>query len=197
MPRESTKDICHNGYEAISGSTISSSFCSALKDSSSLDLACDLLVEEDGISLYKNIYAAYRLSTASGRFRIGPCVIASDIAAALSSQDCKGRECARMPAFDVLPMQGEGLLVDRANLATPTLPIIRILPNNVAAQWVAVSQDNLITLPDQNSVRLGKRIGNLLQGNRCLYCLMMEALRGPRRSSDRRGVCIVTSCGES
>ena len=199
LPREhtNTNELCHNAYKAISESTVSSSSCSALKDSASSDLTCNLLIEEDSVSLYKNIQTAYHISTAKGRFMIGPCMIATDIANALSSKDCKGHECAKMPQFNVSLLQGEGLMVNRGNLTTPTLPIIRILPKHIAAQWVAVSQNFLITTQDQTVFQLGKQVVNFLQGNRCWYCLMTEALQGSRRWSDRRSVCIVTSSDES
>ncbi|MCJ1431958.1 hypothetical protein MMC27_001314 [Xylographa pallens] len=198
MRREYTSDLCHNAYEAVSGSIIPSSSCSTLKDSSSPDLICSLLIEEDGISFYKNIQAAYRISTANGRFRIGPCAIAGDMAVALSSKDCKGYECAEMPHFDVSLVHGEGLMMNRGgNSVISTNPIIRVLPKHAAAQWVAVFQDNLYAVQDQNSFQLGKGVVNFLQGRRCLYCLLMQALRGSRCKSDRRSVCIVTSCSES
>ena len=130
----------------------------------------------------RSIWATYRFRTGRGQFYLGPYDRAVAVAAALSGADCRGRECAPMPPFDVLTVQGEGLIIDRGELTEGVSCLVWNLSTRVGAQWVALSQDAFYVNSGGNtqvSYKYNKGIRNILQRNQRLHCLLMSAIRGP------------------
>ena len=143
LPR---KEVYPGGpqHETRSGDLISSNSCFDLKHISSTDLNCKLIIEEFGRDHAKSIYVAYQIAAAKGRFLIGPSDIASEIRMAVIAKDCKGRECGSISPFDILCVQGEGLMVyDANNPPLESIPFVRVHTNSILAQWVALSQTSL------------------------------------------------------
>ena len=189
-------------YKATSKEVIKSNSCSVLTDTASPDLTSDLIVEEDVYRNVKVISATYRLTTPRGQFYIGPSYIAGKIAAALSGTNCRGRQCAEVPLFDLLLAHGEGIIIehtDREPEWPRTKPILRVLPERVEAQWVALTQSSIYrgSVRDIRTIdNYSKGIRNLLQGNLCLYCLLMKGIRGREHNKAdlafSQTICIIT-----
>ncbi|MCJ1251543.1 hypothetical protein MMC30_008778 [Trapelia coarctata] len=182
-------------YLAISGTTISSTSCIDLEDTSSPDITCQLEIEENGGNHARSINVAYRIATSNGRFRIGPSAITRQIRSAITAKDCKGRSCGPVSPFDLFCIRGEGLVANDGVTHVQGIPLVRVHTDSVPAQWVVLSQDSLYT-----SLPLDFRLQPtwatvVLQDRQCLHCLLMSTIQGPRSKhnrSDARTVCIVT-----
>ena len=204
-PRKPT--YLHNlGYEANIGLSALSISCCTLRDTTSPDIFCELLVEENGHSPTNKLNAMYRISTSKGRFLVGPSSIQNDIKRAINPKDCKGRECGSLPPFDIVPIEGEGLLVNRDNLPELiSIPLVRVLVQNIPAQWVAVMQESILTAQEMLTARerydsplwYKSNVRIILQDRQCLHCLLTSVVRGPwtdkHHETPKRNVCIVTS----
>jgi hypothetical protein len=196
-------------YKARSGRSISPIDLEELPDTCSSDLTCELMVEEPASRNSKTLTATYRMASKEGRFLVKPVTISRRLACALSAASCKGRNCLDGPIeLAAYLVEGEGLMAGLGD--PPGIPILRVLPKNEIAQWIALSQDWSTTNKDgtisspldraQPAERSRFVLESHMQGSQCLYCLLLNVVRGPRseimksrRDGSGRKVCIVTS----
>ena len=183
-------------YEAAPGKVISSLTCSSLPESSTPNLKCDLIIQESVEGYHKVLNAAYRVMRPDGRrFMLGPSDLISRIAKATTAKNCKGRECGPIPPFDVLPVSGEGIIVEREALPyNNSIPLIAVLSKSVPAQLVSLSQTSTFKPASDKRLRTDKQLSLFLQDRQCLHCLLMSAIQGPKIKDNlpARKLCIFT-----
>ena len=194
LPREPLK-LRGPQYQAALGAACSATSIPNLESSTSPDIRYELLIEDNEESHAKSLLASYRFSTDQGRFRFGPYNIMYSISTATTAKDCRGRSCGPLPAFDIRPVLGEGVV--NAQGMSSNMPLIFVAPQQIPAQLVAASQDEIWAPATQNQP-FDHMIGrwNYLQDKECLRCLVMRAIN-TYESEDtglsRTPFCIVTS----
>ena len=96
---------------------------------------------------------------------------------AINTKDCNGWECGSLPSFDVISIEGEGRVADR-DLPKPTsIPLARVLVQNVPAQWAALITSIIFETKAPDGTSKGLLSTAQLQDRQCLYCLLMSAVR--------------------
>ena len=116
---------------------------------------------------------------------MGPSDISSEICMTITAKDCKGRDCGPMPPFDIIHIQGQGLIVHYDNIPpSESIPGVRVHSNSVPAQWVTLIQPSLLTRSrDEQQSQNNSRpmmTSNILQDRQCLHCFLMSAVQGLR-----------------
>lgn len=184
-------------YEATPGQVETLTSWSSVKDSVSLDLTCDLVLQESFLPHHeKSVMATYRMTTSNGQFLVPPFEVAEELAKALPGPNCRGLQCAGVKPLKAFLVQGEGLMVDHGEYP-PELPILRVLRKCVPAQWIAVVHSTIYPPLVQHSMKSGKCI---LQTTQCFHCLCKEISRVSKQASRATGtikpVLILTASQE-
>ena len=195
---EEERDASKPQYQASIGRIMPSTACAELQPSASPDLAYNMLLEESVDSGLKALGLAYRCERPDGRrFILGPAHLTSELCAAISGKDCGGGTCGPVPRFDVLPVSGEGVVLDHGGgggnglPGIEAVPLVVALPASPAAQLVALSHAQTVAGPDYVSQH-STFVVPLLQDRECLSCLLARAAPGPRNIRTRF-LCIITS----
>lgn len=158
-------------YEASPGQVETLTSWSSVKDSVSLDLTCDLVLQESIVRYHeKSIMASYRMTTSNGQFMVSPFTVAVKLCKALRGPNCRGLQCAGVEPFKACLVQGEGLMYGHHE-HPPELPILRVLRKSVPAQWIAVLHSDYWT----GSVHHDNIC--ILQTTQCFHCLCRQASR--------------------
>ena len=160
-------------YYAIPGQIETLASGPNAEDTISLDLTCDLVVQES-IKRYrdKSIMAAYRMATSGGRIMVPPHRVAAKLPRSLSAPDCRGRQCAEGGSFEVFSVKGEGLMVNRGEYPLK-VPILRVLRKSIPAQWIAITNSAIIPADFGEP----EWYDCILQSTQCFHCLSKQALR--------------------
>ena len=148
-----------------------------------------MIFEESVDEGSKTLNVAYRFRKKDLRFILGPSQLAQDLCTTISGKDC--RNCGPIPPFDVVPVYGEGLLVDNGDIpGIESVPLVVALPNNTAAQLVALSHSVAVAGPASTSQN-DTYLTPLLQDQECMSCLLKRAAQGPRTMRTRL-LCMLT-----
>ena len=187
-------------YSSMIGNIMPSASSSALRDSASLALQCELLVEEYAEPGEVNtdfLAVAYSFTRDDGRkFFQGPSFLSDRVGRCVSAQDCKGKLCGPIPHFDIICVSGEGKLITSKELpGTEEVPFVVALQKSVLAQLVALVHDGVGSPDSSNDVA---QLVTFLQERECLRCLLLSTIKtpAPSRTNERvqvRRLCIITS----
>lgn len=152
-----------------------------------------MVVEET--SLYnQKIAAPWRISCTEGFFHIGPKSIANALTNGYVGRNCHGRNCKSLNGFRSVLVKGERVMwamSDGAN-GTSQEPIIRVLLENPAAIWVALSQSSMMK-PKSNDFQ---GVLTILQGSQCISCCLTSAMKRLelRDPSHKYGRAYILTC---
>ena len=172
-------------YDAPASDLVSSLTIPEMVDTSSPDLRCELVVEENETGTSPSLVVTYRFSTAKVRVLSGPRTLMLKINASASSKDCRGKECNALPSFDVIRVHGEGVPTNKGEItSTSSRPLVTVLSRKVPAQLVALRQYSHVNVVNR---RVGVSVNAILQHKQCTYCLLMSAIKGPRAECLKRG----------
>lgn len=178
-------------YNSISATAITQ--YGSLVDSSSPGLRSELVIEEAS-TLKRSLRANYRVITPNfpGKyFLIGARQIWYRLNDAFSAATCRGKTCRSLAGFRSILVEGEGLLGSGLDPRGPLAPVIRVLPSQDLAIWLALSQANL-PRSAQLTERRPVRIVNKLQGGQCVRCCVVNAAE-VSGEIDSCCVCLITA----
>ena len=183
-------------YEASSGKSISSTSSIDLEDSSSPNLKCELIIDESIEGYHKVLNAGYRVTRPDGhRFILGISDLITRIGKAATAKDCMGKECGPIPQFEIVPVRGEGIVVDGGNLPrNESVPLVVVLSKSIPAQLIALSQSRTFKQSADSQLQTDKLFEPILQDRQCCHCLLMSAIQGLRSKHvvSTRSFCIIT-----
>ena len=179
-------------YDATVSEPCQAKLVSKLEDSASADLTAQLLLEEHEEHAPKSLDVAFKFSTGKGHFTIPPNKLLAIIQTGTTAKDCRGWECGPLPAFNVIPVLGDGRILHSgcSNPAQDRVPFVVNVQGSVIAQLMLLGQHHVLTPPNK-AMELRR---NFLQEKECLRCLIMDAInnRRGRRPDISQVLCIIT-----